>query len=203
MRLYLSSFRLGRPSERLVTMADGPRVALVPNALDALPAAARNAAIEVDLADLAPTGLTVEVVDLHDPSARRLLSECDIIWVRGGNVFVLRRALADTGADELLTNLISDDAVCYGGYSAGACVLCPDLTPLQAVDDLSGIQSPVTTGLSMLDRLFVPHVNSPGHPETEACTALSQALDAAGQSHWALEDGQVLVVQDRHAEVLG
>ena len=49
-------------------------------------------------------------------------------------------------------------------------------------------------GLGLLDRLFVPHVDSPEHPETGACTAVSHSLTAAGVAHWAVRDGQVLVV---------
>lgn len=122
--------------------------------------------------------------------------------MRGGNVFVLRRALADSGADRVLIDLIRRDAIVYAGYSAGACVLSPDLTGLEHVDDIKAVANPLTTGLALLDRPFVPHVRSPGHPETAACDAVAAAYAEAGRPHWALRDGEVLVVDDRRSEVL-
>src|SRR5215469_5648741 len=135
MRLYLSSYRIGHFPDRLLGLSAGRRAALVPNALDGLPDTVRSDALQRDIADLGELGLDVHEVDLRDPSAAQRLSGSDVIWVRGGNVFVLRRVLADTGTDQVLIALLRDDALVYAGYSAGPCVLAPDLTGLEAVDD--------------------------------------------------------------------
>ncbi len=202
MRLYLSSFRIGAFRERLLALTAGRHAALVPNALDGLPPDVRDAGLQRDIADLSRLGLEVCQIDLRDPDAAEWLPSFDIIWVRGGNVFVLRRVLADTGTDQVLSDLIRADAIVYAGYSAGACVLAPDLTGLEAVDDITAVADPVTTGLGLLDRPFVPHVRSPGHPETAACDALANRYQAAGQAHWALRDGEVLVIDGETAELL-
>lgn len=203
MRLYLSSFRLGAHPDRLLRLSAGRRAALVPNALDGLPAEIRDISIRWDLADLKPLGLEVSVIDLHDADAKGRLSDVDVVWVRGGNVFTLRRALADTGTDQVLTDLIRSDAIAYGGYSAGACVLAPDLVGLERVDDMTVVEDPVMTGLGLLDRPFVPHVGSPGHPEADACDALADWYERAGQPHWAVRDGEVLIVDGDAIELLG
>ena len=203
VRLYLSSFRLGLHEQRLLRLlGSGRRTALVPNALDGLPAADRARGVQQDVEELATAGLAVTLVDLHTPAAAAGLAGYDLVWVRGGNVFALRRALADSGADEVLVTLLQQDLVVYGGYSAGACILGPDLTELQRVDDPTAVTPLVTTGLGLLDRPFVPHIDSPGHPETVLCDAVAAAYTARGQAHWALRDGEVLVVDGQVIELL-
>jgi dipeptidase E len=203
MRLYLSSFRVGSYPQRLLQLVGaGRRVALVPNALDGVPEQARRPSLEHDSEELQALGLDVTQVDLRTPGAVGELARFDLIWVRGGNTFVLRRVFADSGADEVLTALLRDDALVYGGYSAGACILTPDLSDLQHVDDISVVSAPITTGLGLLDRPFVPHVASPGHPETTACDEVSAALRRRGEDHWALSDGDVLVVDGERTELL-
>ncbi|SNT58637.1 dipeptidase E [Asanoa hainanensis] len=202
MRLYLSSFRTGAHTDVLLAMAKGRRTALIPNAFDAWPADVRAGPLRRDLDDLGALGLDVTLADLREPGTAKSLAGYDIVWARGGNVFVLRRVLADSGADAVLLDLLRDDALVYGGYSAGACVLGEDLTGLAAVDDPGVVADPILTGLGLLDRPFVPHVRSPGHPETAECDAVSATYTAAGQSHWALRDGEVLLVDGDRTELL-
>jgi dipeptidase E len=203
MRLYLSSFRTGAHPDQIVTLADGGRrTALIPNALEGLPTDVRDTGLRRDLEDLDAVGLDVTLTDLRDPAAVADLATYDIVWVRGGNVFVLRRVLADTGTDIVLLDLLHRNAIVYGGYSAGACVLAPDLTGLALVDDPAAVADPIMTGLGLLDRPFVPHVRSPGHPETTACDAAATAYSAAGQPHWALHDGEVLLVNGAQTQLL-
>lgn len=203
MRLFLSSYRLGAHQQRLRELVGTPcRTALIANALDGLPDSYRAVGVRRDLADLADAGLPAEVVDLRQPGAAKVLARYDLIWIRGGNTFVLRRALAESGADVLIREWLKEDSVAYGGYSAGACVLAPDLTPLQAVDDIACVSPPITAGLGILDRALIPHVYTAGHPETEACTAISASLLSQGQEHWALADGDVLVVDGDQTQLL-
>jgi dipeptidase E len=203
VRLYLSSFRLGSHGHRLLALlGTGRRTALVSNALDGLPDADRERGLRRDVDELARAGLDVELVDVRVPGAVADLGRFDLVWVRGGNVFVLRRALADSGADEVLVGLLRRDQVVYGGYSAGACVLGPDLSELSRVDDQSVVVVPITTGLGLLDRPFVPHVRTPDHPESLACDEVAAAYASRGRAHWALRDGQVLLVDGPAIEVL-
>ncbi len=142
------------------------------------------------------------LVDLRVPAAAASLGSYDLVWVRGGNVFVLRRVLADSGADRLLVDLLEGDRVTYGGYSAGACVLGTDLRELRLVDDPTTVVDPITTGLALLDRPLVPHVHSAGHPESLRCDRVEAVYIARGQAHGALRDGQVLLVDDDTVEIL-
>ena len=203
MRLYLSSFRLGDHGPRLRDLAgEATRVAVVANALDASPDDVRRQGVRRELDDLRALGLVPEEVDLRYPGSTQRLRNVDIVWVRGGNVFTLRQALADSGADQLLPDLIASDQLVYAGYSAGPCVLAPSLRGLETVDDVSAVPEPVWDGLHVLDRAFVPHVDSPGHPETAGCSAVRDQLVRAGIPHWALRDGEVLLVDGERTELL-
>lgn len=203
MRLYLSSFRMGDHPTRLLELAGaGRRVALVCNALDDQADAVRQAGVDREVAELESLGFRAAEADLRRGAALEQLVNADVIWVRGGNVFVLRQVLADTGADAVLIDLIERDAVVYAGYSAGVCVLAPDLRGLEQVDDATVVTSPIYEGLGVLDRPVVPHVNSPGHPESGDCDMVSLAMTRAGRSHWALSDGEVLLIHDRSIDVL-
>lgn len=203
MRLYLSSFRLGDHAERLRDLAgNGRRVAVIANALDSVPHDERRAGVDREIADLRQLGFDAAEADLRNSAVRTALHSADVIWVRGGNVFVLRRALADSGLDRELVEMIRADKVVYAGYSAGACVLAPDLNGLERVDDDSLVGQPMRTGLGILDRPVVPHLDSPGHPETHPCGELSAALHRRRVAHWALRDGDVLLVHEGSAEIL-
>jgi dipeptidase E len=207
MRLYLSSFRLGKHPERLVAMVPPPgRVAVVCNAIDNEAPDVRAEKVAAELARLRDLGLDPSEVDLRgydDPVAvRGMLSSYDAVWVRGGNVFVLRAALRRSGADRVIAELLREDAIVYAGYSAGACVLAPSLRGLELCDDASAVAEVTWEGLGILDHAFVPHLNSPGHPETELLEKLSASYDADGTPYVGLRDGQAIVVDGAFREVV-
>jgi dipeptidase E len=119
--------------------------------------------------------------------------------VRGGNVFMLRYALRHSGGDTVFRELLSEDALVYAGYSAGPCVMSPSLRGLEAVDDADAVTrsygaEPIWDGLGLLDAAFVPHYQSPGHPESAGLGAVADAYRAQGIPHRTLRDGQALVV---------
>jgi dipeptidase E len=205
VRLYLSSFRLGDHPEQLVRLAGpGARVAVVANAIDMAPADIRRDGVQRELDDLVGLGLRPHELDLRGVAGagdvEAALTDVDAVWVRGGNSFVLRVAMRRSGADEVLVDSVRRDALVYAGYSAGPCVLAPSLRGLDLVDPVEDVErvwpgaEPVWDGLGVLDRAFVPHWSSPGHPETELIDRVVQHYDGAGTPYWKLRDGQVLVV---------
>ncbi|MEV4252502.1 Type 1 glutamine amidotransferase-like domain-containing protein [Spirillospora sp. NPDC049652] len=206
MRLYLSSFRTGDRPDLLLELC-GPehrKIAVIADALDAEPEETRREGVRREIAALSELGFTAAEIDLREFADRPadLADELDrfpAVWVRGGNVFALRYAMARSGADALLTKLIRDDALVYAGYSAGACVLAPSLRGLDACDDPHAAPETIWDGLGVLDHAFVPHVDSPGHPECEALTRVAAGYRANGVPHRTLRDGQVLVVDGGRA----
>ncbi|MCO5991860.1 Type 1 glutamine amidotransferase-like domain-containing protein [Actinoallomurus rhizosphaericola] len=216
MRLYLSSFRMGdHPDRLLALLRERPAhadVAVIANALDAQAEPERSAGVRREADELTRLGLRPAEVDLRDFFDRpgdvigEVLAPFPMIWVRGGNVFLLRHAMARSGADLALTALLRRDATVYAGYSAGACVLAPSLRGLEECDDPQVVPAaygdPLTwEGLGVLDHAVVPHVDSPGHPETEVLTAVAARYRAEGVAHRALRDGQALVIDGPDARV--
>lgn len=204
MRLYLSSFRMGDCPERLVELArGGTRAAVIANATDVYPAPDRVEGVQRELDALGALGFEAEEVDLRrhfdDSNIHAQLSKYDVVWVRGGDTFTLRYTLARSGADEAVISLLRDDAIVYGGYSAGPCVLAPSLSGLEHVDNpeyvklLYGVEAPMT-GLGVLDYCIVPHVSSPGHPGSALCDRLAHRYREAGTPFRTLRDGQVLII---------
>jgi dipeptidase E len=201
VRLYLSSFRMGDQPDRLLELlGSGRRAAVIANAIDDQDAATRQEGVERELGALGELGLEPRELDLREHfDLPPDLTEYDLVWLRGGNVFLLRYALAASGADAALVQLLHDDALVYGGYSAGPCVLAPSLRGLELVDEPEAVRvthgaEPVWDGLGVLDYAIVPHVDSPGHPETERCNALAERFRAEGVPHRTLRDGEVLVI---------
>lgn len=161
----------------------------------------RRAGVEQELAALRDLGLDPKEVDLRHSSAAHQVENADMVWVRGGNAFVLRRALADSGIEHSLVERVKQDDLVYAGYSAGPAVLAPNLRGVERVDDITAVAEPIWEGLGLLDRPFVPHVDSAGHPETAACDDLRAQLTRTGTPHWALRDGDVMLVRSEHPEL--
>jgi dipeptidase E len=207
MRLYLSSFRLGDHPERLVGLLPAsPRVAVIANSIDDEPAPLRREKVAAELDWLTELGLRVEELDLRlctGEDVRARLTQYDGVWVRGGNVFVLRVAMARSGADMVLPELIRSKKLVYAGYSAGPCVLAPSLRGLELCDDITAVDGEVIwDGVGILDHAIVPHLNSPGHPETELVEKVVELYERTGVPYLPMRDGQALVIDGPDRELV-
>ena len=205
MKLYLSSFRLGDHPERLVALLPrSARVAVICNAIDTEEPEIRREKVADEITWLTELGLRADELDLRvadDLSTR--LTQYDGVWVRGGNVFVLRVAMARSGADEILPELIRSEQLVYAGYSAGPCVLAPSLRGLELCDDVTAVDGEaIWDGLGVLDHAIVPHLNSPGHPEMELLEKVQDLYQRTGVPHLAMSDGQALVIDGATRELV-
>jgi dipeptidase E len=202
VRLYLSSYQLGDHPELFTALVTGRRRGwVIMNALDGLDEERRQADVTVQLANLRSIGLDAEDFDLRQHEAATIderFGTPDFVWVRGGNVFTLRAAMAKSGLDSIIVERLREDAMVYAGFSAGPCVLAPSLAGLELCDptdvSLATYGTVRTDGLGVLDRPIVPHLHSPAHPETELLGAVASNYDRDGQPYWALRDGQALLV---------
>jgi len=208
MKMYLSSYRLGDNPEKLMAlMGENKKIAVIPNALDfSNEIDRRNAGVQREIDDLNNLGLQAKEVDLRKyfkkpDELEQKLSEFGAIWVQGGNTFVLRRAFKESGMDDWLIRQKNNKELVYAGYSAGVCILSPSLKGLELVDDpiIVGDSYPKETiwdGLGLIDFAFVPHFESPGHPETEAVSKEVEYYKKAGIKYKALHDGEAIVIEE-------
>lgn len=202
MRLYLSSYQLGAHPEVLARLVRGDRRGwVVANALDGRDEDWRRTDTERQIESLAALGLCAVDLDLReqDPAnIRAVFGSPDFVWVRGGNVFTLRMALARSGLDEVVVEGLAADRFVYAGFSAGPCVLAPSLSGLELCDPPGSCRAAYGEvrydGLGVIDRPVVPHLDSPQHPESALLSRVAAAYETEGQPYWALSDGQALVI---------
>jgi dipeptidase E len=215
MRLYLSSYRLGASAVRLRKLLNGGRrAAVIQNALDFIPAEARRA-YEATVYDprqeLGDWGIEAEELDLRDyfgrPDAlKAALSRFDLVWAVGGNAFLLRRAMRQSGFDRVIVELLREDVLAYGGFSAGAVVATPSLKGIEIMDDpqqsASGYDEAVVwEGLGLVDFSIVPHYRS-AHDEAEAAEKAVDFLEDAAIPFQPLRDGEIIIVEGRNVTLL-
>ncbi|MBY6540188.1 Type 1 glutamine amidotransferase-like domain-containing protein [Rhodococcus sp. BP-349] len=203
MRLFLASYRFGLARDRFLQLTGPPgRIAVIADAADSWPDAARASAVTSEFTLLRSAGFLPVEVDLREltPStAHDVLAAFPAVWVRGGNTFVLRRRMASSGADEAIARLLAEDSIVYGGYSAGACVMGPTLRGVEYADPPGEVE-PTTgegvlwTGLGIIDDVLVPHWASDTLDPDGASAAMAAACDAAGTPYRTLTDEQVYVV---------
>lgn len=209
MRLYLSSYRMGARFDELLQLAGGrPRVALVANALDFINVESRRRYAETvynPVEVFRSAGADVNEVDLRRYFGRADaladdLADADLLWLTGGNVFLLRRAMVMSGFDTIVRRRLSEDSIAYGGDSAGAVAAGKSLEGIHLMDD-PGVRAEgypdldISEGLGLIDITLVPHYRSQ-HAESEAAEAAATYLTQRNMPFRTLSDGEVLIVND-------
>jgi dipeptidase E len=204
MKLYLSSYRIGNCGFELASSVRGNRrIAVIRNALDFSDDVQRlSESREREFASLRSLNLSPEELDLREffgkpDQLRSIIGQFDAVWVTGGNSFILRKAMFQSGFDRILHDLSSDVEFLYGGYSAGLCVLTPTLRGIHLVDQPdftpTGYQKEtIWDGLNLIPCCIAPHFRS-DHPESEL---IEQSVDFFISSHQpfiGLRDGEVLI----------
>lgn len=205
MKLYLSSYKIGDEGQKLAEMVSGEkRIALISNALDCYSDLERRKKSEQEEIDeLTSLGLKPELVDLREYFGKKdelqsKLESFNAVWVRGGNVFVLRVAMDKSGFDEIIQEKVKDKNFVYAGYSAGPCLLSKSLKGFEIVDDINALQdaypgeSIIWDGLGLIDFVFVPHYKS-DHPESPSIDKEVEFLEKNDIKFKTFSDGEVYI----------
>ena len=206
MRLYLSSYRFGDRIDLLLGMLpQGARAGVISNAADLIPRADREnylRTVHNPAEELRSHGLDVSDLDLRSyfgqPDALESdLAKLDLVWVVGGNTFLLRRAMRQSGFDTLIGKFLESDRLVYGGFSAGAIVACPDLRGIDLMDEPAKIAegydpAVIWEGLNLVPFHIVPHYDSNHHESPLAEKAVTFMLDQA-MPYRTMRDGDVLI----------
>jgi len=208
MKYYLSSYKLGNETEKLkefIKKTNG-KIGYIPNALDftgADPVDAKQHC-EKDMKDLGQYGAEVEMLDLKEyfekkDELKTKLSELGGLYISGGNTFVLRQAMKLSGLDRIIIENSLPNNFLYIAYSAGACLLSPDLRQYSITDNAKDfpyeqINEQIWEGLNILDFIFQPHYHS-DHPETQSTDKEIQYCIENKILFKAYKDGEVLIIE--------
>jgi dipeptidase E len=212
MRLYLSSFELGDQLEELVALAgSAKRAAIVLNALDHR-LERRAGWLKEETDKLVGLGFSEVELDLRryfgaPDRLKRFLSNVDLVWINGGNAFILRRAMKQSGFDMLIKSAVARDEIVYAGFSAGAVIACDSLKGLELTDDPQEVPpgydaNIVWEGLGFVPFALAVHFRS-DHLESESVDREIAFYEAAGIPYRTLRDGEVLVIHDRREKIVG
>jgi dipeptidase E len=207
MKFYLSSYKLGNETEKLKELIKetNGKFGYIPNALDYTGADQQDTKqhYEKDMKDLNLYGVKVEMLDLKNyfekmNELKTKLSGLGGLYISGGNTFVLRQAMKLSGLDKIIIENSLPYNFLYIAYSAGACLLSPDLKQYAITDNANDfpykqIKEQIWEGLNILDFIFQPHYHS-DHPETQSTDKEIQYCIENKVLFKAYKDGEVLII---------
>jgi dipeptidase E len=212
VRMYLSSFDVGNSPERLARLVGGGmRAAIIVNALDHRDTA-RAQWLESQTAKLQSLGFAVQELDLRWFFGRpdrisEMLEQFDVVWVNGGNAFILRRAMKQSGFDVAIAELLARDRIVYAGFSAAAVIASSTLRALDRVSDPVEVPrgyepAMVWDGLGILPFALVVHFES-DHPESAAVGEEVAFYERHRMPYRTLRDGEVFLMDGEWSGVVG
>jgi dipeptidase E len=227
LRLYLSSYRLGNRPERLAALAgmESPgvssrRALVIANACDLLAEADRGPRVGREISALESLGFHAEELDLRGyfrnggergtpdilDALRAKMASVGLVWARGGNAFVLLRAMRQSGFAEALRDALAADSLVYGGYSGGIAVLAPTLRGIETVNDPIAVPAgypPATPwdGLGILPYSLAPHYRS-AHPASPGIDGVVRYYEAARMPYRVLRDGEARIISGDRDELV-
>ena len=208
-RLFLASQDFGNHADKLSEMVgDNRRSLVVFNARDYK----ENKEIDQQRELFDNVNLEFRELDLRDyfGQAERLKNFVDeykpgLVVLLGGNTFLLRRALAQSGLDEILKHDTKQDKYVLAGHSAGSIVVGPGLEGFEVMDQpelvLPGYQPEVIwSGLELTDTRVIPHANSAKY--AHAAASREKLFKERSLRYIVLNDEDVFVVNGDEREVL-
>ena len=130
--MFISSYRAGKHDQDLIKfLGNIKKIAVITNAKDYKTEADRQEKVADNFSYFRSIGVEPVEIDLrlffNKPGIEKLLSDYDFVFLSGGNVFLLRRALSYSGLDRFLYDAVRKNEIILGGESAGAIIMGPTL----------------------------------------------------------------------------
>jgi dipeptidase E len=209
MRLFLSSYRAGDYDEELVQLfGKNTKVAVITSAKDDKNNQERKESVSEVIEFLKSLGFKPLEIDLRkyfksSNFTKNDLKEYRAVWVAGGNTFVLRRSLKQSGADKVLDDLVRKNEIIYGGESAGAILATPTFTGVEFGDDPNIVpegyrKEIIWEGLGIVPYHIVPHYRS----AWEGSKDMIKKLKEKNLEYKTITDNQAMVIDGDKEELL-
>ncbi|MDO8659650.1 MAG: Type 1 glutamine amidotransferase-like domain-containing protein [Candidatus Parcubacteria bacterium] len=204
MRLYLSSYKLGKNPEKLSQLVGLKKHAgIILNAGHPTTKAEHFLRFKKNKEYLKTLGFTSEDIDLKNyfgksAALKKKLTRFNLILVKGGNIFFLQRAFEQSGFNIIIKELLKNDSLVYAGESAGAVIAGPSLKGLHIVDNAIDVPKGYLSkfsnkGLGLINYMIAPHHKS-NHPESPSVDKLIKYFCKRNIKYKALKDGEVIII---------
>jgi dipeptidase E len=206
MKLYLASYRVAALDE-LLKLVGKPvkqvKMAIIPNAKDYYIPRVRRLKVQRLSEYFKGLGFNepgvIDITDYPDPAKMATdLKQCDLIWVMGGNTFVLQEIMQDHGFAQVIRDVLNSGVV-YGGESAGSCVAGTNLHGIELADDIEYAGRPVFKGLGLVQKAILPHCDNPEY--AEVMKQINEQLKDS-ENVISLNDNQAYVVDGDKARIV-
>jgi dipeptidase E len=212
MRMYLSSFKIGNKPEAFFNLVGADRrVGVIMNALDNFPDP-RAQWLQGTRDAFGKHGMTVTELDLRAffgraGDLRAAMRDIGTVWINGGNAFILRRAMKQSGFDTIVTEALARDTHVYAGFSAAAVICFRSMRGLELTDNPTDVPDgydPVTVweGLDLLPYAIAVHYKS-DHDESGSTDREIAFYEENKIPYRALRDGEALLVNGESTTVVG
>lgn len=129
-----------------------------------------------------------------------------LVVLLGGNTFLLRRALAQSGFDKIICRDVKQGKYVFAGHSAGSIVAGPDLHGFECMDEENITFPPyqkeiVWDGLELTNLRIIPHADSSKYNK-EIIKLRKELFDKFNHDYVVLNDADVLIIDGSKRELL-
>ena len=205
MKLYLSSYKLGNKTDYLKEWIKehGNNILMISNAKDDKPFdEEEKEKLEYNVKVLEDVGFNVTLLDLRQyfNNNDKLMDDIrgyNAFFVRGGNTFVLRKAMSLSGFDKFLVNNKTNDKILYIGESAGTCVLAKNLDGVDIEDNPINVYNDdvvMYEGVGLLDFSPVPHYKSE-YVDNKIIDDTIDYMKKNNIEYKTIKDGEVIIFE--------
>ncbi len=157
--------------------------------------------LEYNIKVLKDVGFNVVLLDLKEyfNDNEKLVEDVkgyNAFYVRGGNVFVLRKAMSLSGFDKYLINNKGNDNILYIGESAGTCVLGKTLDGLDILDEplnMYNNDDVMYEGVGLVDFSPVPHYKSE-YVGVKIVDDTVEYMEKNNIKYRTIKDGEVIIL---------
>jgi dipeptidase E len=206
MKLFLTSFTPSAEHDAALEKLVGKplsdiKIAYIENAYDVYN---DEASLIEGRQILRDKGYDFERVDLRQwkndrAGLREKLASKDIFLFTGGNPYYLRWVMKESGADDIIRDLVKQGKV-YSGASAGAVVAGPTLRHFDELDDPNEAGEIIWDGLGLTDIVIVPHVDNADFGA--GCRKAGELLKAEGYKTQELTDAQAFLINGDEQQLI-